>query len=286
MLFSEVTFVFVLALIYLLVASIKDIKDTEIPNWISFSLVVFIMGFRFFYSLFSQGNDWSFFLQGLVWLGIFVIFGNLFYYGRFFAGGDAKLFMALGPLIAFTGSFNSNLNLVMIFILAFLFTGALYGLIWSFYYALKNFGAFKKEFKKQVYTNKNSLLLFLVLIILFFIIGLIYPEILLISLFLFIFLFLFLFAKTVDKSCMVKDIPSKDLREGDWLYKDIHFSSKTITASWEGLSRDEINYIQKNSSKKRKITIRNGIPFVPVFLISYIFLLIACLLNLNFFPLF
>ena len=92
-----------LAVTWLVFASIHDLKKRIVPNWLSFSLIIFALGFRFFYSLFNE--NFSFFLQGLIGLGIFFIIGNLLYYGRMFAGGDAKLMIALGPILGFSGSF-------------------------------------------------------------------------------------------------------------------------------------------------------------------------------------
>jgi Flp pilus assembly protein protease CpaA len=56
---NEVLFLFILGLVWILFATIQDIKKREIADWLSFSLIIFAIGFRFFYSLF-EGN-FSFF---------------------------------------------------------------------------------------------------------------------------------------------------------------------------------------------------------------------------------
>ena len=69
---------------------------------------------------------------------------------------------------------------------------------------------------------------------------------------------------------MIKKVDTKELTEGDWLYKNIRIGRKLIEAKWSGLSKEEIDLLRK---KKKNILIRQGIPFSPVFLISYIILI-------------
>ena len=65
-----VIFLFILGLIWITFASIQDLKNKEIANWLNFSLIIFALGFRFFYGLF-ESNNFEFFYQGLIGLGIF-----------------------------------------------------------------------------------------------------------------------------------------------------------------------------------------------------------------------
>ena len=71
---EELIFLLILALIWIIFASIQDLKKREVANWISFSLIIFALGFRFFYSFYSE--DFNFFYQGLIGLGIFFIIGK------------------------------------------------------------------------------------------------------------------------------------------------------------------------------------------------------------------
>ena len=150
----EVIFLIVLGLIWIIFAVIQDLKKREIANWLNFSLILFALIFRFFYSLFNN-QGYSFFYQGVLGFGVFFIIGNLLYYGRVFAGGDAKLIMALGAVIPFSESLFANLNLVMIFFAFFLVAGAFYGIIYSLVLGIKNYGNFKKEFSKKFKKNKK-----------------------------------------------------------------------------------------------------------------------------------
>ena len=270
---KEVVFLIVIALAWIIFAAVQDLRRREVANWLNFSLIAFALGFRFFYCLFSGSNNtgFSFFYQGLIGLGIFLVIGNLLYYGRMFAGGDAKLMIALGAVLPLSSVFFVNLQTFVLFFLIFLVSGAIYGVVFSSVLVLKNW----KNFKKEVYISFNnkkrlaSILMAGGLIIMLF--G--FANVLIFACGVLIFLIpcLFIYAKAIEESCMVKKIKSRELREGDWLYKDVKISKgKIIRASWDGLTNREIKMIQK---KYREINVKQGIPFVPVFLISFVVLI-------------
>lgn len=266
----EIVFLSVLAIIWIVFATVQDLKKREIANWLNFSLVIFALGFRFFYSLFHSGN-FGFFYQGLIGLLIFFILGNLLYYGRLFAGGDAKLMIALGTVLPFSETFSVNLKLFGSFLFIFLFIGAVYSLAVSLAFSLNNFRKFRKEFRKQLRENKNIYNLILFLAIILVIIGIFNNAVLIyFGIIVFILPYLHLYAKAVDESCMIKKIKTSQLTEGDWLYKDIKIGRKNIKAGWDGLKKEEINALRK---KYKTVLIRHGIPFSPVFLISFLILL-------------
>jgi Flp pilus assembly protein protease CpaA len=266
----EIIFLSILAILWIVFATVQDLRKREIANWLNFSLIIFALGFRFFYSLFSSGN-FGFFYQGLVGLAVFFLLGNFLYYSRMFAGGDAKLMIALGAILPFSETFSANLKLFVVFLFIFLFTGAVYSLITSLAFSLKNFKKFKKEFGKQfkLHTNLYNLIMFLAITLV--LIGF-FSNILLVYLgaILFFLPYLHLYAKAVDEACMIKKIKTRELTEGDWLYKDVKVGKKTIKANWDGLKKEEINTLRK---KYKSILVRYGIPFSPVFLISFLILL-------------
>ncbi|HOW36918.1 MAG TPA: prepilin peptidase [Candidatus Pacearchaeota archaeon] len=268
----EVIFLMALALIWLTFASIHDVKTTEVPDWLNFSLIAFALGFRFFYSLFALGN-FSFFFQGLIGLGIFFVLGNVFYYSKMFAGGDAKLMIALGTILPFSFNFVENIKLFLAFLALFLISGAFFGIFTSSYFAIKNKIEVKKEFSKLFSKNKKEILLVMALGVLIMLLGLFSQEIIIYSgIFVFFSPFTYLIVKAIDESCMVRVVDVKSLREGDWLYKPILIGNKKILAKWEGLTQKEIKLIQQN---KKFVKIKKGIPFVPVFLVSFVFLILV-----------
>ena len=264
----EIIVLSVFALIWLIFASVQDLRTRMVSNWISFSLIIFVLGFRFFYSLFNE--NFTFFYQGLIGLGIFFILGNLLYYGRMFAGGDAKLMIALGVILPFSENLLINIKIFTLFFILFLFVGSFYGLAWSIFLSSKNLKVFKKEFLKQLNKNKRIIYSSVFFAIILIILG--FYEILFfyLGILTFIFPYLYIYAKAVDDSCLVKKIKTSDLEEGDWLYNNLKIGKKFIKANWHGLNKEQIKKIQK---KYKEIKIRQGIPFVPVFLISFLILI-------------
>jgi Flp pilus assembly protein protease CpaA len=272
----EVIFLWALTLGYLLFAVIQDLKTREIANWLNFSLIVFALGFRFLYSLFN--GNFSFFYNGLIGFGIFLILGNLFYYSRIFAGGDAKLMISLGAILPLSVGFLENIFIFLNFILIFLFTGFIYILITSTFLCIKHFKSFKKEFSRQFKAKKKLLLIVTSISILFLFAGFFESLFFILGILTFSSSYLYLYSKSIDEVCMVKEISSIHLREGDWLYQNLKIGKNIIKAKWDGLTLKEIKEIAK---KYKKVKIRQGIPFSPVFLISFIIFIIFSLLNIK-----
>lgn len=271
----EIIFLWALALIYISFAVIQDLKTREIDNWINFSLVIFALGFRFLYSLFQQ--NFEFFFSGLIGFGIFFILGNALYYTRIFAGGDAKLMIALGAVLA-PSELSSSITTFFNFILIFLFVGFFYTMITSIFICIKNFNNFRKEFSRQLKIKKKLMLFVLFFSIILLLFGFIQSVFFLLGILVFSISYLFLYSKAVDESCMVKKIKTKDLQEGDWLYSDLKIGKRMIRAKWDGLTKNDIREIKK---RYKQIRIRKGIPFSPVFLISFILFIIFTIFNIK-----
>ena len=264
----EVIFLGLLALIWMCFASIQDIKSTIISDWISFSLIIFALSFRFFYGLFIEEN-FMFFYQGLIGLCIFVILGNIFYFSKLFAGGDLKLMIALGTILPFSNNFSMNIKIFILFFFLFFLISAFYGFFWSFILAFKNLNSFKKEFKFLFNDNLKKIYSVMILGLFIMVIGFFQKIFFLVGSFIIFLVYLYLFIKSVDESCMVKKISPKELIEGDWLYEDVKVGKKMVKSSWEGLSKSDIKLFLHQS---KKIKVRYGIPFVPVFFITLLVL--------------
>ncbi|MBA7649249.1 hypothetical protein ES703_57044 [subsurface metagenome] len=275
----EVIFLSGMAVVWITFAVIQDLKKREVANWLNFSLIIFALGFRFFYCLFSQdAQGFSFFYQGLIGLGIFFVIGNLLYYGRMFAGGDAKLMIALGAILPFSENFLVNTKIFVLFFFIFLFVGAFYSLTISIILSLKNLKAFKKEFYKQLSKKRKIIypVMFLGLILMAF--GFIESLLFGLGILIFILPYFYVYAKAVDEVCMVKKVKTSQLVEGDWLYKDLKVRKKLIKVNWGGLSKEEIREIK---NKYKEIKIKQGIPFTPVFLFSFLILILLYFLKIE-----
>ena len=262
---EEYYFLFILAGVVALFAGIQDLKGKEIANWLNFSFIGFALAYRAFYSVFS--NDWKFFSYGLIGFGIFLIIGNLLYYGKVFAGGDAKLLMGFGAILPFENVFDF-LIIGSGFIFVLFFIGAIYSLIWSVSIVLKNKKKFAREFRKKFENVKGFKHGFVIglLVILF---GLIFFRvggvILILGLIVMLSL-LYGYLGAVDKCMIVLKNPG-DLQEGDWLEKSVKIGKERIEKSVHGLSLEEIEKLKK---AKKKVLVKEGIMFAPVFFLTWI----------------
>lgn len=275
----EVIILLIVALIWIIFATIQDLKSREIANWVNFSLIIFALGFRFFYSLFSgTGEDFSFFIQGLIGLGVFFILGNIFYYSRMFAGGDAKLMIALGTILPLYNNFSDNLKFFLIFFLIFLISGAVYGIISILYFSFRNIKRLRKELAEQFKKKKKLIFLGMLTGIAIMIFGLFFNLFFAFGIMIFLIPYVYIYVTAVDEACMIKDVKTENLTEGDWLYKDVKIGKKYLRADWDGLEKKDIRELRKRYSK---VKIKQGIPFSPVFLISYIIIAILFLLKID-----
>lgn len=265
----EVIFLICLAIVWMIAASVQDLKEREVANWLNFSLIIFALGFRFFWSLF-EADGFGFFYQGLIGFGIFLVIGNLFYYAHLFAGGDAKLMIALGSVLPFSSDLGINVRIFMWFLLIFLFAGAAYGFIWSASLAIKYSKGFKKEFGRLFGKNKKMVYGILVFGLVLMVLGFVEQLFLIFGIFVFVLPYFYIYAKAVDECCMIKKVKVGDLVEGDWLYRDVKVGTKVIKAKWDGLNKKQIGLLRKN---KKDVLVRQGIAFVPVFLIAFLILI-------------
>lgn len=265
----HVTFLICLAIVWIVFANVQDFKKNEIYNWISFSLIIFALAFRLFYSLFSVESSFAFFYHGLIGLAAFFVLANLLYQGRIFGAGDAKLMMALGAIVPFAESFKTNAEYSLAFFVLFLLGGAIYGLLATFYFAARNHKKFRKEFTKQFKRHQNILIGSIFLGLFFIILGFSYSGMAFFGIFVFVIPYLYIFANSVDRSCMIKKVSPKELVQGDLLFKDFKANGKTIKAGGKGLGGKDIELIRKH---KNKVWIRYGIPYSFSFLIAFVLL--------------
>jgi len=262
---NEIIFLLTIGMIWIIFATIQDLRKREVANWLNFSLIIFGLGFRFFHSLFSE--NFLFFYEGLIGLGIFFILGNLLYYGKMFAGGDAKLLIALGAILPLSTDFLANIRYFLVFLLIFFVIGAVYSLIVSSTYAIKNLKKFKKQFSSLFYRNKKLVYIPMFLGLILMMLGFLNMVLFILGVFIFILPYFYFYAKAVDEACMIKKVPVRELTEGDWLYRDIKIGKNKIKATWDGLKKKEIMLIKRN---KKFVWVRKGIPFTPVFFFSFI----------------
>ena len=72
---------------------------------------------------------------------------------------------------------------------------------------------------------------------------------------------------------MIKKIPVNKLTEGDWIIKNVYHKGKLIyNKNGPGISNPSISLLKKY--KIKSVPVKEGLPFVPSFLLALIFSLI------------
>jgi hypothetical protein len=272
---NENLFLIILGITWILGAVLQDLKRREVDNLWNFSLIGIALAYRMSVSIYN-GEYW-FFINGILGIGIFLFLANAFYYSRLFAGGDAKLLVALGSILPLSYNWAVNFKIFFAFILLFMVTGAVYSIIWSGFLIFVNWQKFSKEFSRQTKNYKKLFFFSFIAVILssllLFFID--YLALALIGAIILLFPLLFIFSKAVEESCMVKALEPGKVTEGDWLYEDIKVNGKKIKADWQGISKSELKSIQ--SGYRKKILIKQGIPFTPSFFFGFAGLIIVSL---------
>lgn len=259
-------FLFVLGFVWIIFGVIQDLRSREISNWLNFSLIAFSLTYRAFYAVLY--NDINFFLFGLGGVILFVGLAYALYYGKAFAGGDAKLLMGLGGILPFD-ALRDYVFLSSGFLLLLFGLGAAYTIVYTLLLVAKRWKPFASAFVKGI-PNKTVWVLSIAGLVFFtaFILYVkMYAFLLWAAIFFLAMPFLYAYVKAVEKACMVKYVDPSQLTEGDWIMEDIHIGNKVIRKTVHGLSVSDILFLRKS---KKKVLIREGVPFAPAFLLAYI----------------
>ena len=265
-----------IAFIILIVGTYTDFKTREVPDWVNYSGVAIGLGVRALYS--AATFQWNYILSGIAGFAIFFVIALAMFYLGQWGGGDSKMLMGLGALIGFRP--RPDAALIAFFINA-LIVGAIYGILWGVYLAVKNRKKFlpyvEKVFKSRHYQMAKWGLI--ACIIAAFIGAFIFSQnfpvstmILGAALVVVLMFYLFIFFTAVEKTSMLKSVPIERLTEGDWIAKDVVVGGKRICGPKDlGISKNQIRKLLelKKKGKIRKVMIKEGMPFVPVFLTAY-----------------
>ncbi len=266
--------IIITAIIVLVIASIQDMKKREVMDWLNYGLIFFALTLRSSFSLITFNNIYI--LQGIYGFVLGLIIAYVMFYTGQWGGGDSKLLMGLGALLGFNLSLASTF---VVFIVNSFIAGAFYGLIFSIVLVIINRKKFTKAFNKNFLKTRQAhniiLLISAIMAILSFLIAnfMLRYTMLLFAVVIFLWYYLFLFTKSAEESCMLKYYEPNKLTEGDWIAKDVYYKGRYIAGPKDlGIEKPQIKKIQKlyKQNKIKKVLVKEGIPFVPSFLIAYI----------------
>lgn len=268
-----------IAFIVLIIGSYTDIKTREVPDWVNYSIIIIGLGIRLLYSAITF--DWNIILYGLYGFGIFLALAYIMFYSGQWGGGDSKLLMGMGALIGLKPQLNP-IPLLLIFFINLFLVGAIYGLVWSIVLAIKNKHKFIKE-AKRVNSDKKIRRIRLIIraIAVLILLGIwilmqdIYLKILITCLvaIAYVAFYLWMFVKVIENSCMIKLIEPIKLTGGDWIARDYFHKGKRICGPDDlGIEQKQIDFLIELRKKRKidRILIKEGMPFVPSFLISFV----------------
>lgn len=260
----------IITIVALLIASYSDIKTKEVPDWLNYSLIFAALGVR---AIFSFELGWQLIVSGILGLVVCLALAFLFYYAGQWGGGDSKLLMGMGAVVGITYPLDSSSLSLFWFLLALLFLGAVYSLLWMAVVAFRKKKIFFGKFKSFLGEQKK-LHFFLIFLTVFFIAtSFIQTILLLLAIFPLGLFYLFSFVSTMEKSCFLKKVKTGKLTEGDWLAENVMVDGKLVMRK-KTLEKGNIQKLRllARNNKVRTVLVKEGVPFVPSFLFAYLFL--------------
>lgn len=275
------TLIFGTALSFLAVASFQDIRRREVYDWVNYAMIASGLGLRLIYSVGS--NEWSVFsrwsfLSGLAGFSVCFIISYIMYYAGQWGGGDSKLLMAMGAVIGM--DLSGGIPLIAIFWINLALVGAVYGLITSIWLSYVHRKRFVPEFSEALKKRRRittALLVFVLITVLsvFLFIDDFFIKLVTITIMGLLILtnYLWLYIKTVEKVCMLRMTDIDRLTEGDWIAEPVYVSKEYICGPKDlGIAKEQIEKLKKLRARGRikKVLVKQGIPFVPSFLVAYI----------------
>jgi glucan phosphoethanolaminetransferase (alkaline phosphatase superfamily) len=85
--------------------------------------------------------------------------------------------------------------------------------------------------------------------------------------------YLWLCVKVIEEELLIKAYPVKKLTEGDWINEEVKIKGKVIVGPKDlGITKAQITQLKK--LKVKKVMVKEGIPFVPSFLLAYVLFLL------------
>jgi Flp pilus assembly protein protease CpaA len=253
-------------------AGFLDLKTTEFPDWLPYSMIVSALVARGVFSF--LGSNWSILADSLIVGAIFLGLGLGMYFLKQWGDGDAWLLGALGFLFPNASGFPyaGALPFPVAIVFNFLLGAFVYIIAYSFILSLAKpevYHGFARSFRSKY---KGTILLvgglsaayFMFLIATFLLFGLVPPSPLFAAAFPVFIAFIAVFSHYgvyIEKNLFKKRIPVGKLRAGD----------VPVGGKWRVLKPSEVRALKKRGGY---IWIKEGVRFAPVFLIALLLTLI------------
>ncbi len=254
---------------FLFAASWHDVRTREVPDLLSYGLLVFALAYAVAKALLL--SSWNPLLHSLAGFGLFFLLGLVMFYTGQWGGADSKLLMGLGALLGL--SFQSWD--AIIYLVFALFAGAIYGIFYTAVLAFTHGKLFKKALVTFLRQPRVLIARVIVIIACFLLLGFAFllpeyriPLIVLLLAVYFLF-YVWIVVKVVEQSLLIKAYPVSKLTEGDWIHEEVVKGKRTICGPKDyGISNAQIATLKR--LKVKRVMVKEGIPFVPSFLLGLI----------------
>jgi len=270
--------VIAIALLFLILASIQDLKSGEIPDKISVGFTIAIMLLAA--SLAIHAKNITPLLNAItLGVGYFIAAYILYKLGQW-GGGDVKMLLGLGCTLGLINSLGYSWNspLVPYYLSYFLnmgFVALPYALLYMLILSCKKTEVYT-EFRKKIFETKTLILLAISIALpLAFYLTTSFPFFIVFSAILPAFTLISVYLKTTEKMLLTKIIPVFELKEADALAEDLKYDGKKIALrrDIEGLSREQLLLVKKLAAERKipsEIKIRWGVKFMPIITFAFL----------------
>jgi Flp pilus assembly protein protease CpaA len=254
------TVIIITCLLFLIIATGYDIKWKYVPDYASYSFIVIAVIERALYSI--ELMNLNVLLWALPSTAVLGGLGYIFYKTGMWGGGDVKILASIAILLAwFPGE---TIPLFLDFFVNLMIIGAFYGLP----------AALIKGLIKGIRPDKKESIQIIMGLISGIVVYSLLPSLMSLLLgFSIIFIFSLGYFKKIEKKGFIGEANMKTLMDGDWLVEKVKVGKKVIKPRKEGLTKEEAEQIKKwwqQGKLKKKPLIKEGIAYLPAFLISFI----------------
>jgi len=259
-----------IALLGTLIAGIWDLKTTDIPDKLLFSMIA--AGFAFAVLEGAITGDWNALIACTLVSALFGIFAFLMYHAGAWGGGDGALLVAAGSLLPvwpFPSPFDF-LPFPLVYFASVFFFGFFYSLFYLIYLLRKNRSAKKCFFKKFSALRIAYVPIIFSLLVFFYFVP--FPLFLLLGLVLILAPFVYALS-SISEKLFYRSIQTKALRPGDMIGQDIP-QLKISKRRIRGLTQKEVTAIRKI---RKRVLIRTGVRYGIVFFLALVFLVLSML---------
>jgi len=250
-----------------------DLKTTEFPDWMPYSIIASALVVRGIYAFLL--SDFSIIMNSIVIGVVFLGIGLLMYYTRQWGDGDAWLLGAMGFLFPDATSFTAISTATSgflafpfpaVLLFNFFFISFFYLIIYSLALGMRSPNISSQYFRYLKGNAKSIVSLIAIFsafsiglfLYMFFQLSIPFDKLLYVILFPFLFAGLLLFlhyGKFIESRIFRRRVDASKLRPGD----------VPIGSKWKVLSEKEVRALKK---KGGKIWIKEGVRFAPVFIIT------------------